>query len=132
MTLSDQEQQLSEQVGRILGLLIATTLRAVDLYLDVGGSDRPLEPAEKEKVTAELNAIATAFRVADAYDELVERLRGDLDPKPALAVLRVVQDSLILSLSDDPSDRARGVSEEELLARLDTGPIRRFLDRPQT
>jgi hypothetical protein len=40
-----------------------------------------------------------------------------------------VQDSLILALSEEPRDRSRRIGAEELRARVNEAPVKRFLDR---
>jgi hypothetical protein len=129
MTLSDQDRRFTEELGRILGLLAGATLRAVDVYLDKGLADGPVGADDRRAITNELQTLATAFRVADAHRELLGRLTDELDPKPALALLRLVQDSLILALSEEPRDRSRRIGAEELRARVNEAPVKRFLDR---
>ena len=129
MTLSDDDQRLGEELGRILGLLMGATLRAIDLYLDKGLADERLGAGDRRAIMNELHTVATAFRVADRYRGLLDQLTDELDPRPGLAVLRVVQDSLILSTSDDPADRSRRIPEGELIARVNEEPVKRFLDR---
>jgi hypothetical protein len=121
MTLTDEDRRFVDELGRILALLADTILRAVDVYMRDDQADR-------EAITAQLLTVATAFRLVDAYRDVIDVLPPEHDPRPALAVLRTVQDSLTLSLSDDPRDRSRRITEEELRERLRAEPVTRFLD----
>jgi hypothetical protein len=127
--MSDRERQFVEALGASLGLLVVTAVRAIDAYLDTFGSDEPVGADQRRAIMIELMTVAAAFRVADAHREVLEQLTGELDPKPALALLRVVQDSLMLSLSADPRDRSRRIGAEELRARVNEEPVKRFLDQ---
>jgi hypothetical protein len=127
--VSDQDRRRREALAGTLGLLVVTAVRAVDAYLDRCSSEEPAGADERRAIMSELLTVAAMFRVADAHPEVLEQLTGDLDPKPALALLRVVQDSLILSLSGDPRVRSRRIGEQELRARVNEESVKRFLDQ---
>ncbi len=132
MNSTHHDQELSEAVGRVLGFLAGVTLEAADLYLARGLSHASVPDDDRQAILRGLLAVATAFRVADVQSELLDQMTDELDPKPALAVLRVVQDSLTLALSDDPRDRSHRITEKELRSRLQAGPVTRFLDMART
>jgi hypothetical protein len=122
-----EHDQLSQAVGTVLGLVIGATLRAAALYLDHGLSDEPPDPRERRAILDELQGVASVLRVVDSHRELLERVTGELDPAPTIAVLRAVQDSLILALATDSSARAQRIGRDELRARLQAEPVRGFL-----
>jgi hypothetical protein len=128
MTMTDQDRQATEGIGSVLGLVMGEILRAATLYLDQGVSDEPVGPEAERAILDELLLVATVLRVADHHRELLARLTGVLDPGPTLAVLRAVQDSLILALSDEPRVRTCRIGERELRDRLRAEPVRRFLE----
>jgi hypothetical protein len=123
-----EHDQLSQAVGNVLGLVVGVTLRAAALYVDHGLSDDRPRPRERRAILAELQGVAGVLRVVDTNRELLGRLTGELDPAPAIAVLRAVQDSLILALATDPGAREQRIGRDELRARLLTEPVRAFLD----
>ena len=132
MDVTDHDRQLSESVGGALGLVMGATMRAAALYLEEGLSAEPVRPDARRAILDELVLVATVLRAVDAHRELLGRLTGVLDPAPTVAVLRAIQDSLILALAPDARQRAHRIGEQELRARLRAETVRRFLDQRTT
>ena len=127
MTTIDQDR-ISSGIGRALGLVLAATMRATTVYVEKGLGDEPATGNARRAILSELELVATALRLADVQHDLFGQLTGELDPGPTLAVLRTLQDSLLLALSDDERTRSLRISEQELRDRLRAEPVRRFLD----
>lgn len=127
MSTIEHDRQ-SEGVGRILGLVMGATLRAAAFYVDHGASPELPEPNQRRAILTQLQVVAGVLRVVDAHRGLLDPLTDALDPAPTIAVLRAVQDSLILALSDDSGLRAQRIGERELRERLRAAPVRLFLD----
>ncbi len=120
--------RVDEAVGKILGLVMGATLSAASGYLEHGLSEERIEPHARRAILDQLELTATALRVVDERREILELLTSVLDPAPTIAVMRAVQNSLILALSDDARVRAQRIGERELRERLLAEPVRRFLD----
>jgi hypothetical protein len=127
MTTTDQDRMISG-VGSALGLVLAATVRATKLHIDHGLGDEPATGDARRAILSELELVATALRLADVQHDLFGQFAGELDPGPTLAVLRTLQDSLLLALSDDERARSLRIGEQELRDRLRAEPVRRFLD----
>jgi hypothetical protein len=128
MTTIDQDP-INRGVGRALGLVLGATVRATKVYVEHGLGDEPATGDARRAILDELELVATALRLAEIQREVFASLTGALDPGPTLAVLRTLQDSLLLALSDDERTRSLRISEDELRDRLRAEPVRRFLDQ---
>ena len=128
MTTTDQNR-ISSGVGRALGLVLGATVRATKVYVEQALGDEPATGDGRLAILSELELVATALRLAELERDVFAQLTGALDPGPTLAVLRMLQDSLLLALSDDERTRSLRISEKELRDRLRAEPVRRFLDQ---
>jgi hypothetical protein len=128
MSTIDQDR-INRGVGSALGLVLGATVRATKVYVEQGLGDEPATGDARRAILSELEVVATALRLADIERDLFGRLTGALDPGPTLAVLRTLQDSLLLALSDDERTRSLRISEKGLRDRLRAEPVRRFLDQ---
>jgi hypothetical protein len=126
MTTIDQDRMISG-VGSALGLVLGATVRATKVYVDHGLGNEPATGDARRAIRDELELVATALRLAEIEREVFAQLTGALDPGPTLAVLRTLQDSLLLALSADQRTRSLRISEKELRDRLRAEPVRRFL-----
>ena len=128
MTTIDQDP-INRGVGRALGLVLGATVRATKVYVEQGLGDEPATGDARRAILDELELVATALRLAEIAHDAFASLTGALDPGPTLAVLRTLQDSLLLALSDDERTRSLRISEDELRDRLRAEPVHRFLDQ---
>ena len=128
MTTIDLDR-IDRGVGRVLGLVVAATVRATRVYVEQGLADQAATGDARRAILDELELVATALRLADIEGALLGRLTGALDPAPTLAVLRTLQDSLLLALSDDERTRSLRIGEQALRDHLRAEPVRRFIDQ---
>jgi hypothetical protein len=128
MSTIDQDR-ITRGVGSALGLVLGATVRATKVYVEQGLGDEAATGDARRAIRDELELVATALRLADIERGVFGQLTGVLDPAPTLAVLRSLQDSLLLALSDDERTRSLRIGEEELRDRLRAEPVRRFLDQ---
>lgn len=125
---TDRAELLAARLGKLIGFLGDTVIRTVALYLQVSvRSDGKLDSEALEVVKDQIGNSALAFRLVQREREIIEVLDGDLDPKPALALLRDVQDSLILLASQRPGYWQKAVPREQIQLALQEAPVAGFL-----
>jgi hypothetical protein len=117
--------RVPKKVGDLLGVTTGDTLT---FYLRLAPNGRKLGPDEKQAAEARLGVGAECLRVVDENRELIVRLAvegkplgTDTDLRPTIALLRAMQRSLTLALSDQANRRKMAMRTDELRAR--TEPI---------
>jgi hypothetical protein len=123
-----EQSELTARVGRVVAALAASVIHAVALYVQLAiGPDGRLDSQAVDVVNDEVANLALASRLGRREEEILNVLEGNLDPKPALALLRDVQDSLILLASERPTDWPRAVSKEQILRAFREAPVADFV-----
>jgi hypothetical protein len=115
--------QRPKKVGDVLAV---TTGDTFTFYLRLVPDGRELGPVETQRAQERLGAGAECLRVVDEKRELILRLAeegqnsgADTDLRPTISMLRSMQRSLVLAISEDPSRRKMAMPTDELKARAE-------------
>ena len=127
MTTTDQNR-ISSGVGSALGLVLGATVRATKVYVEQALGDERATGDGRLAILSELELVATALRLAELERDVFAQLTGALDTGPTLAVLGMLQDSLLLACQTT-SARARCASARRSCATPACGASARFLDQ---
>jgi hypothetical protein len=115
---SAEEMEAARRADALGDLALDTLSKTFKLYLRIAPDGRELDPAEAEEARLQVEACARTGRALDADRELVALLAGEFDLGPSLAMIRVMQHSLLLALSDDPARRALAMPVPQVQERM--------------
>jgi hypothetical protein len=116
--LSPEDLDRAQRLDALADLVVITMAETFKLYLRLGPDGRELTAAEAGEVRERLEAGARCGRALDAERELIELASSEIDLRPALGAVRLMQHSLTLALSDSPDRRARAMPVDELKERM--------------
>jgi hypothetical protein len=118
--LQKGEREIAERVKEIANRLIVATGETYSLYVRLDPRGRQLTPEDQLVAQNRLEQGSASLRDVDIDRHLVRYLadRERFDLRPTIAVLRVMQRSLILALSNHAQRRANAISLAELHARM--------------
>jgi hypothetical protein len=116
--LSPEDLDRAKRIDALADLVIVTMAETFKLYRELDPDGRELTDAEAAAVRERLEAGARCGRALDSERELIGLAAGEIDLRPALGVVRLMQHSLTLALSDDPGRRARAIPLDELKERI--------------
>ncbi|HEY1276530.1 MAG TPA: hypothetical protein VGF25_16590 [Thermoleophilaceae bacterium] len=123
----DAPPRPGEQTDALADSLIVACARTFAFYLDLAPDGRPLEARSVEALEC-LEAAASCNRALDRERDLLEQPGAGPRLDPARAILRAMQNGLVLALSGDPARRAKAMPAGELRRRM--RPLEEALDLP--
>lgn len=122
--IAERGREIAEQLARTVG-------STAGFYSELAPDGRELAPGEAEAAREQLEVATVCLRsihsdrdIIDFFAEEGRRVGRDSDMRPTISVLRMMQRSLALALSDDPAHRAYVMPIEEL--REFVIPVHRF------
>jgi hypothetical protein len=125
------EKEIADRGREIAEQLAITVGRTAGLYAELVPDGRELTPREAAAAREQLEAVAICLRdihhdrdIIDRFAEEGRRIGRDADMRPTISVLRMMQRSLALALSEDPARRAHVMPIDEL--RKFVVPVHRF------
>ena len=129
--LKPGEEEVAERGLEIAEKLARTVGKAAGFYAELAPDGRELAPREAAAVREQLTAVTICLRrihpdrdIVEFFAEEGRRLGRDSDLRPTISVLRMMQRSFGLALSDDPVRRGQAMRVEEL--RKFMIPVHRF------
>lgn len=120
------QQEITLRLIEISNLVLKTMSDTFRFYLDLEPDGRLLSAQERTAARERLEIGALCLRDADENRELVRysAAKEGFDFRPSISILRIMQRSLILALSEDSTRRGRAISLRELRALM--RPIHEF------
>lgn len=116
------DQKFAQDASEVMQELTECFVHTFELYRELAPDGPELRQKERRAVRNRLEANAVRLREVQAKAELVEylALKRSMDFRPVVEVVRMMQRSLILALSDDPLRRRRAISRQDLQAFVGT------------
>jgi hypothetical protein len=119
--LSDRSIELREA-------LVGTLADTSRVFVQVAPAGRELSDGEREQLRERLRAGAQCLSVMTRERELIEMVPSTAKPavakrvdlRPAIRTLRLLQRSIVLSMSADPERRVRAGATDDHLATVNT------------
>jgi hypothetical protein len=116
--INPTDQATIERAKELTERLVMTTIETVRFYQQLAPVGRELAGDARKTVHERLDRNGLCLRDAHTDRDLLAYLavKEGIDFRSTVEVLRLVQRSLVLALSDDPGRRARAISEDKLVS----------------
>jgi hypothetical protein len=116
--LSADERDRGERLVRLGDRVLKTFIGTAESYAKVAPDGRELNAADAAELRGALVQLARCGRhIADDRDLIEQGTGSEVDLRSSRDFIRSLRHSVVLALSDDPAERSRAMSVDEMKAR---------------